>query len=157
MDLTYWEDFEIGQVFRYGRKHVEREEMLAFARQFDPHPLHLDGDAARAAGLRDIRASGFQVCGFCMRMMVDERLKRSASQGSPGIEELRWLLPVHPGDTLTVRQEVVAKRRHPRRPEVGFCSSNFDILNQDGDVVMRMFSAGIFRLRNPEAPMEEQA
>ncbi len=157
MSMTYWEDFQVGQVYRFGRKDVNREEMLAFAERFDPHPLHLDRDAAQAAGFRDIRASSFQVCGFCMRIMVDERLKGSASQGSPGVDELRWLLPVYPGDSLTVHQEILGKRRHPRRPEMGFCNSSFELRNQDDAVVMRMFSAGIFKLRNPEAPMEEQA
>ncbi|MCH8506302.1 MAG: MaoC family dehydratase N-terminal domain-containing protein [Ectothiorhodospiraceae bacterium] len=157
MELKYWEDFQIGETFRFGEKLVSREEMLDYARRFDPHPLHLDRDAAIAAGLRDIRASTFQVCCFCMRMMVDDRLKGSTSQGSPGVQELRWLLPVYPGDRLEVRQEVLSKRRHPRRPEVGFCNSGFELRNQDAEVVMRMFSAGIFKLRDPGAPMEEQA
>ncbi|MCC5859380.1 MAG: hypothetical protein JJT90_14570 [Ectothiorhodospiraceae bacterium] len=157
MTLTYWEDFQVGQEYRYGHKEVSRDEMLAYARRFDPHPLHLDQEAALAAGLKDIRASSFQVCGFCMRIMVDERLKKSTSLGSPGVDELRWLLPVYPGDRLTMRQEILGKRRHPRRPEVGFCNSSFELLNQDDAVVMRMFSAGMFRLRDPNASMEEKA
>lgn len=150
-DKLHWEDFEPGNSFSYGRKTVTREEILVFAREFDPQPFHLDDHAASQSHFGGLVASGWQTGAFCMRLIVDNVLSRSTSMGSPGITSLRWLVPVRPGDTLTVRQTILRKTRHPRRPEMGFVDSRFEALNQNIQVVLRMESAGLFRLRHPAA------
>lgn len=154
MALIYWENIIPGEVSEFGSKTVDRKEMLAFAGEYDPHPLHLDEQAARAAGHQDLVASGWQVSCFCMRMMVDERLRDSTSQGSPGIDSLRWLKPVYPGDKLHVRQEVISSKLHPRRLDVGFVNSVFELINQRAEIVMRMHSGAMFLRRQSGA--EEQ-
>ncbi len=86
-----------------------------------------------------------------MRMLVDNELRHSSSMGSPGVKVLRWLKPVHPGDTLSVRRETLHKTRHPRRAELGFVDSRFEVINQRSEVVLRMESSGLFLLREPQA------
>lgn len=148
-DKLYWEDFRPGETATYGEKHVTRAEIIAFAEEFDPQPFHLDDAAATATHFGGLVASGWQSCGFLMRMLVDNVLCRAASMGSPGVQALRWLRPVRPGDVLSVRQKTLARTRHPRRPELGFVDSTFEMLNQDRKVVLRMRSSGLFLVRDP--------
>src|SRR6476620_4343373 len=114
----FWEDFPVGQVREFGAYLVTREAVLAFAAQFDPQPFHLDDAAAEASLFKRLAASGWHTCAMTMRLMCDGYLNDSAGLGSPGIENLRWLKPVYPGDTLRAWMEVVEARRMYSRPSV---------------------------------------
>lgn len=126
---------------------VTREAVLAFAQQFDPQPFHLDDSAAEASLFGRLSASGWHTCAMTMRMMCDHYLLRSASLGSPGIEAVRWLKPVYPGDTLSVRLQILEARPMSSRPGVGLMKSSWIVRNQDQEAVMTMESWGMFRRR----------
>jgi acyl dehydratase len=144
-----WEDFTPGRVFELGRTTVEREAVLAFARDFDPQPFHLDDAAAEASLFGRLAASGWHTCAMVMRLMCDGYLNDSASLGSPGIDQLRWLKPVYPGDKLSVRMEVLESRPMKSRPQVGLVLSRWQVANQDGIEVMTMQGWGMFGRRTP--------
>ncbi|MBU6457860.1 MAG: MaoC family dehydratase [Bradyrhizobium sp.] len=118
MTLTF-EDFQPGPFGSFGPRHVTREEILAFAAEFDPQPMHLDEEAARHSMLGGLAGSGWHLCSIMMRMMFDGFLGRTASLGSPGVNELRWLAPLRPGDDLTLDVEIVEARVSRSRPEIG--------------------------------------
>ena len=148
----FWEDFPVGQVREFGSHLVTREAVLAFAREFDPQPFHVDDAAAEASLFGRLAASGWHTCAMAMRMMCDAYLLESASLGSPGLEKLSWKKPVYPGDTLHVRLEVLESRGLASRPDVGMIRSRWDVTNQDGDAVLTMEGFGMFRRREPVAP-----
>jgi acyl dehydratase len=148
----FWEDFPVGQVREFGAYAVTREAVLAFAREFDPQPFHLDDAAAEASLFGRLAASGWHTCAMAMRMMCDAYLLESASLGSPGLEKLSWKKPVYPGDTLHVRLEVLESRGLASRPEVGMIRSRWDVMNQADDTVLTMEGFGMFRRRTPAAP-----
>lgn len=143
----YWEDFPPGAVREFGAMTVTREAALDFARQFDPQPFHLDDAAAEASLFGKLSASGWHTCAMAMRMMCDAYLLDAASLGSPGIDHLKWLAPVYPGDTLHVRFTVVEARPMASRPEVGLVRSHWQVLNQHDAVVLTMEGWGMFRRR----------
>jgi acyl dehydratase len=143
----YWEDFPAGHVMDFGGMAVEREAVLAFARQFDPQPFHLDDAAAEASLFGRLSASGWHTCAMAMRMMCDHYLLESASLGSPGIDALRWLKPVHPGDTLFVRMEILQARPMNSKPGVGLTRSHWTVRNQHQEPVLTMEGWGMFRRR----------
>ena len=140
-ETTRWfEDFTEGEVISLGARTVSRDEIVAFARLWDPQPMHLDeagGDASLLAGLS---ASGWHTGCVLMRLFVDNLLEGSASLGSPGIERLKWIRPVHPDDTLTATMRVVETRTSASRPRMGLIRGLFEVANQSGAVVMRMES-----------------
>jgi acyl dehydratase len=148
----YWEDFHVGEVREFGNYRVTREAVLAFAREFDPQPFHLDDAAAEASLFGRLAASGWHTCAMAMRMLCDAYLLESASLGSPGIESLKWLAPVYPGDTLSVRFTVLESRPLASRPGVGLIRSSWRVLNQDGVTVLTMEGHGMFRQRAVPAP-----
>ncbi len=148
----FWEDFPVGQVREFGAYRVTREAVLAFAREFDPQPFHLDDAAAEASLFGRLAASGWHTCAMAMRMMCDAYLLDSASLGSPGLEKLSWKKPVYPGDTLHVRFEVLESRSLGSRPGVGMIRSRWEVINQDGDTVLTMEGFGMFGRRKPAAP-----
>ena len=143
----HWEDFPVGQVREFGHYEVTREAVLAFAREFDPQPFHLDDAAAEASLFGRLAASGWHTCAMAMRMMCDAYLLDSASLGSPGIDNLRWTRPVYPGDVLHVRLEVVEARPMASRPSVGIVRSRTSVLNQNDETVLTMEGAGMYRRR----------
>ncbi len=145
----YWEDFTVGRVIRLGSIAVTREATLAFARQFDPQPFHLDDAAAEASLFRRLSASGWHTCAMTMRLMCDGYLNDSAGLGSPGIDELRWLKPVYPGDTISAEMTVLEARVMNSKPHVGLVLSRWRVFNQDGDDVMTMQGWGMFAVRHP--------
>ena len=147
----YWEDFPVGNVREFGAYQVTREAVLAFASQFDPQPFHLDDEAAKASLFGALSASGWHTCAMAMRMMCDDYLLESSSLGSPGIDNLRWLKPVRPGDTLSVRLTVLEARPMNSRPHVGLVQSQWEVLNQQRVVVLTMTGWGMFGRRNPGA------
>jgi acyl dehydratase len=148
----FWEDFPVGQVREFGHHEVSRDAVLAFARQFDPQPFHLDDDAAEASLFGRHSASGWHTCAMAMRMMCDGYLLESASLGSPGIEKLNWLKPVFPGDVLHLRIEVLEARPMTSRPSVGLVRSRTTVLNQNDDAVLSMEGVGMFRRRGAATP-----
>ena len=148
MTKYYWEDFPVGQVREFGAMPVTRDDVLDFARKFDPQPFHVDDAAAEASLFGRLAASGWHTCAMAMRMMCDEYLLESSSLGSPGLESLKWLKPVYPGDTLSVRLTTLDARPMNSRPEVGLVRSKWEVLNQHREPVMAMEGWGMFRRRN---------
>lgn len=150
MDTTtlYWDDIEPGRVLAYGARTVSREEIMRFAHEFDPQPFHVDPAAAARSPFHGLIASGWHTAALVQRMLVDNLLAHSSCVGSPGLKALRWLRPVRPGDTLSVRQEILRKTRHPHRPEVGFVDTRIDVENQHAEIVMDMEFSALFRLRS---------
>ena len=145
--IYHWEDFPAGSVREFGRVLVTREAVLAFAQQFDTQPFHLDDKAAEASIFGKLAASGWHTCSMAMRMMCDDYLLVSSSMGSPGIDNLRWLKPVYPGDTLSVRLKVLAARPMVSRATVGLVQFGWEVLNQDGTVVLTMQGWNMFGRR----------
>jgi acyl dehydratase len=145
--IHFWEDFPVGDVRDFGAQPVTREAVLEFARQFDPQPFHVDEDAARESLFGGLCASGWHTCAMAMRMMCDGYLLDSASLGSPGIDRLRWLQPVFPGDTLRMRMTVLAARPMASRPTVGLVQSLWEVRNQHDAPVLTMEGWGMFRRR----------
>ena len=143
----WWEDFPAGSVREFGATPVTRDAVIAFAAEFDPQPFHLDDAAAEASLFGRLSASGWHTCAMTMRMICDDHLLEAASLGSPGIDSLRWTKPVYPGDTLSVRLEVLEARPMGSRPEVGLLRQRWQVLNQDREVVMTMEGWGMIRRR----------
>ncbi|HYS50006.1 MAG TPA: MaoC family dehydratase [Xanthobacteraceae bacterium] len=136
MSLAHWEDFVAGSVAHYGPRLITREEIVAFAAQFDPQPMHLDEEAARATMLGGLAASGWHTCCIQMRMIADGFVLDSSSLGSPSVDEVKWLKPVRPGDRLTVRATVLQTRASNTRRGMGLVKMLFETLNQSGERVM---------------------
>jgi acyl dehydratase len=144
-DYTF-EDFEPGQVYELGTRTVTEDEIVAFAREWDPQPFHVDSEAAKDSVFGGLIASGWQTGAIWMRMYVDSMLG-AAARGSPGIEGLRWLAPVRPGDTLSGRLTVLDVSPSATRPDRGTIRIRGEMVNQDGVTVMAMTSRGHFGRR----------
>lgn len=144
----YWEDFPVGQVTEFGGMTLTQEEIMRFARDFDPQPFHVDAEAAKHSMFGGIIASGWHTCGLAMRMMCDAYLLEAASLGSPGVENIRWLKPVRPGDTLRVRCVVLEARPLESKPHVGIVRNRWEVLNQNNEEVMQMEGYGMFKRRS---------
>ena len=147
-ELTF-DDFEPGQVLELGSVDVTEDEIIDFARQFDPQPFHVDPEAAAESVFGGLIASGWHTGSMWMRLYVDNMLGSASAQGSPGIEELRWLTPVRPGDTLHGRLTVLETTPSERRPDRGTVRIRGEMINQDGVTVLSMVSRGHFG-RRPE-------
>ncbi len=143
----YWEDFRPGETAEIGRHTFTEEEIVAFARAYDPQPFHTDPDAARASFFGGLIASGWHTCAVAMRLMVEGYIGRSASLGSPGVENIRWLAPVRPGDTIAYRRVILEARPSESKPGMGLVRSRTEALNQRGEIVMTMEGWGMFRRR----------
>jgi acyl dehydratase len=143
----YWDDFVVGSVRDFGAMPVTREAALAFARDFDPQPFHLDDEAAATSLFGRLAVSGWHTCAMAMRMMCDAYVLESSSLGSPGIDNLRWLKPVFPGDTLSMRLTVLAARPMNSRPGVGLVQSRWEVFNQQREAVLSMEGWGMYRMR----------
>lgn len=151
MQVAHWEDFEVGETVTFGRTAVTKDEMIGFARQYDPQPFHIDETAARQTMVGGLVASGWHTCALLMRMICDGYLLESASLGSSGVNEVKWLKPVRPGDVLTARYTVKEKRAVEDRPDEGICRLLYDVRNQGGETVMTMDWPQLFRRRAPDA------
>lgn len=143
----HWEDYAPGQVNEYGPHHVSRDEIVEFAREFDPQPFHLDEEAAKQTMFGGLAASGWHTCCLFMRMIADGFVNDSASMGAPGVDEVKWLMPVRPGDDLTLRATVLDKRVSKSKPDMGFVRFRFEMLNASGAVVMILESSLMQGLR----------
>jgi acyl dehydratase len=150
----YWEDLQPGQPRDLGTVTMSAEEIKDFARQFDPQPFHVDEEAGRRSIFGSLCASGWHTCALAMKLTVENFLSEAASLGSPGVENLRWLKPVYPGDMLRLRQTVVESRALRSRPEVGLVRSRWEMFNQNGEQVLLMEGYGMFRRRHPASPEE---
>jgi acyl dehydratase len=147
-DLIYWEDLQPGEALEIGSHTFTAEEIIAFARQFDPQSFHTDPAAAKQSVFGGLIASGWHTCAIAMRLMVDKYIGRSASLGSPGLDNIRWLAPVRAGDTITYRRRIIAARPSGSRPGAGLIQTRWEALNQRGETVMTMEGWGMFRRRN---------
>jgi acyl dehydratase len=147
MPELYFEDLRAGQVVELGSRTVTEEEIISFARLWDPQPFHVDPEAAKASVFGGLIASGWHTGAMWMRLYVDSLLDGAASMGSPGIEELRWLAPVRPGDTLSGRLTVLETTPSERRPDRGTVRIRGEMVNQDDVVVLSMTSRGHFGRR----------
>jgi len=134
--ILCFEDFQPGHFGTFGPRHVTREEIIAFAAEYDPQPMHLDEDAARQTLLKGLAGSGWHLCALMMRMLCDGFLLRTASMGAPGIEELNWLAPLRPGDDLTLDVHVVDKRELRSRPDIGVVNMRVEIRNASGQKLL---------------------
>ena len=143
----YFEDFEPGQVIPVGSRTLGEGEVIAFARQFDPQPFHVDAVEAAKSHYGGIIASGWHTCSIMMRMMVDGFLSEAASMGSPGVDEIRWLKPVRPGDTLTVTTTVMDVRPSASKPDRGVVHTMWEAKNQHGETVATVKGMGMFMRR----------
>ena len=152
-DITYfWEDMAVGQVRDLGTISPSREDIIAFASQFDPQPFHLDDAAGAASVFGGLCASGWHTCSMAMRLMVTNFLQQTSSLGSPGLENIQWKKPVYPNDTLRLQTTVLETKPMGRRPDVGMTRNLWEMFNQHGDKVLHMEGWGMFRRRHPATP-----
>jgi acyl dehydratase len=146
-----YEDFEVGSVRSYGPRRVTREEIVEFAAEFDPQPMHLDEEAANKSMLKGLSASGWHSCAIMMRMIYDGFLNESSSLGAPGVDEVRWIRPVRPDDELTIKLTCLEKRDMKSRPHVGVVRHALEMTNAKGETVMTSAYSGFFGKRSPGA------
>ena len=145
--MIWWEDFRVGEHSEMGRHTFSAEEIVAFGRQFDPQPFHIDPQAARQSPFGGLIASGWHTCAVGMRLMVDQYIGRTVSLGSPGIEDIRWPKPVRAGDTLTYSRTVIESRASTSRAGVGLVKHRWEALNQAGETVLTMEGWGMYGRR----------
>lgn len=143
----YFDDLPVGFTFETASRQIPLEEMVAFARQFDPQPFHVSEEAARDTIYGGLIGSGFQTLIVGFLLTLDANIWNEASLGSPGVDNLRWLKPVRPGDTLQVKAEVVGSELSKTRPGIGRTQMRYDTFNQDGDKVMTYTTTHILRRR----------
>jgi acyl dehydratase len=148
-EVLHFEDFVPGEVATYGAHLLTREEIIEFASEFDPQPFHLDEVAAKDTMLGGLAASGWHACAILMRLNCDGFLNRSTSMGAPGIDEVKWLMPLRPGVTLGVRRSCIEARPSRSRPEMGFVKFHFELTTAGGDVVMTQTCSIMFGRRVP--------
>jgi acyl dehydratase len=150
----YWEDLAPGSVRDLGSVTVSAEEIKDFAEQFDPQPFHLDEAAGRRSIFGNLCASGWHTCALAMKLTVENFLTESSSMGSPGLENLRWLKPVYPGDTLHLRHTILESRPLRTRTDTGLVRAGWEMSNQNGEKVLEMEGYGMFRRRHPATAQE---
>jgi acyl dehydratase len=149
IDDRYFEDYAPGAVYEYGYVTVTEADILDFARQFDPQPMHVDPEFAARGPFHGLIASGWHTAGIMMRMFVDHYLSRVASLASPGLDELRWPAPVRPGASLRLRATVVEARRSRSKPDRGLVRTQSELFNQNDEVVLRVTAMNIISARPP--------
>lgn len=152
--MRYFEDFQAGEVMTYQGPALSEQDIIEFAAQWDPQPFHIDPDAARQSIFGGLIASGWHTMAVTMRMMCECYILDAASLGSPGVDAVRWLQPVRPGDTLSLRMTVRSTRRSRSKPDRGLVFSDTEVLNQNGDVVMSFNGMGMFKTRSQPAGEE---
>jgi len=145
----YFEDYVPGSVHEFGRITIEEDGIVAFGKQFDPQLFHTKPEDAKSTIYGGLIASGWHTASLMMRECVRHYLPRAASLGSHGVDELRWNLPVRPGDTLSVRVTILEASRSRSKPDRGIVQSLFEVLNQDGNVVMSAKGVNFISCRLP--------
>jgi acyl dehydratase len=146
----YFEDYPVGEVAEFGDYPVSEQEVVDFATRYDPQPFHIDAQAARGTIYGGLISSGWMTASCAMRMMVDHYISPLASMGSPGIDELRWLRPVRPGDRLRMRVSVVDVRASQSKPDRGMVQFLEEVVNQEGTTIMTLKGFGMYA-RRPSA------
>ena len=149
--MLHWEDFQPGAVAVYGPRLVTREEIVAFAAEFDPQPMHLDEAAASATMLGGLAASGWHSCCLIMRMIADGFILDSSSMGGPGVDEVRWLAPLRPGTRVHVRSTVLDTRASESRPDMGLVKFLFEVLDEADATLTTLNTTLMFGRRQPGA------
>ncbi len=148
--MRYFEDFKEGEIIELGSRTVTQEEIIEFATEFDPQPFHIDPEKAKSSMFGSLIASGWHTGSMFMRMFAEKVLNDTISLGSPGLDEIRWLKPVRPGDTISVRYVVVETRPSNSRPNVGIVRSRSEVYNQHGELVCTISAANLFGRRPVE-------
>jgi acyl dehydratase len=143
----FFEDFRPGEVLEFGDYLVTEEEIVDFAKRYDPQPFHVDPDAAGKSIYGGLIASGWLTGSIVMRLLVDHFISPLSSMGSPGADEIRWTKPVRPGDRLKLRVTVVETRRSHSKPDRGIVQVQEEAINQDGETVMSIRGMGLYRCR----------
>jgi acyl dehydratase len=153
MRRLYFEDLVPGSTITHGPRTITRQEIVAFAAEFDPQPFHLDEEAAKKTMLGGLAASGWHTCAIMMRLLYDGFIqgKNAASMGAPSVDEVKWLKPVRPGDALSMRLTLLDKRESRSRPDMGFVQCRCELLNQHDEVVLEAIYPGMFAKRSREA------
>ncbi len=149
-DLLHYEDYALGQTGEHGVYEVTADEIKDFARRWDPQPFHLDEEAGRQSLMGALCASGWHVCAMMNRLMVDGYVNHSASMGSFGLSEVRWLKPVFPGDRLSLRWTVTDRRISSRRPEMGILTMHFELFDQKREAKLTGDGVNLFRVRGAQ-------
>lgn len=144
----FWEDFLPGQVFEHGSRTLGEDEIIRFAREWDPQRYHTDPEAARTTPFGGLIASGWQSCAVAMRLMCDAYLLETSCVGSPGIDEIRFLKPVRPGDTLRFRSTVLESTPSRSRPDRGTITFRWELLNQNGEIALSMLGKQFYLKRS---------
>jgi acyl dehydratase len=150
-DTKYFEDHVAGSSSEFGSVLVEEQEIVEFARRYDPQVFHVDPEAAGKPSFAGLVASGLHTVALATRMIVDNELSRTANLGSPGFDELRWWKPVRPGDVLSVRRTITETRRSRSKPDRGVVKSLVEVFNQRGEVVTSWKGAIIVRCKGENA------
>lgn len=154
--MEYFEDMVVGTRHSFGSYAVTREEVIDFASKYDPQAFHLDDADAAKTHFGRLSASGWHTCAMTMAMLVENmKSRKHAGLGSPGVDNLRWIKPVYPGDTLRVESELIEKRRSKSRPEMGLIKTHMNTFNQNDEVVMEMTSNAMVSVRDPHAPIDQ--
>lgn len=149
-DLIHFEDMSPGTEYPLGPKQVTAEEIVEFASEYDPQPMHLDAGAGEATILGGLAASGWHSCAMMMRMMSDSYLLRAAAEGAPGLDYVKWKRPVLAGDVLSGETRVLDRRQSKSRPEIGIVSLRHELRNQRGETVLVSENPVMLRLRAKE-------
>lgn len=147
MGEKWFEDYVVGTTAEHGSVRVEEAELVDFGRRFDPQPFHVDRDAAATGPFGGLIASGWHTCALMMRLFAREYLSPISSLGSPGVDELRWLRPVRPGDQLTLRTTVEEARPSRSKPDRGLVRTRVELIGPGGDVVLRLVAMNLIRAR----------
>ena len=148
-DLLHYEDFPEGLVIPLGTYHLSKDEVIAYAREWDPQPFHLDEEAAKQSVLGGLAASGWQSSAILVRLSVEGYANRSAAMASNSMEECRWLKPVYAGETLTGRATVLSRRVSSKRPEMGILKMRFELLSAAGELKVDIVGVQFMKVRNP--------
>ena len=147
MSERWFEDYVPGTTAEHGPLRVAEDDVVDFGRRFDPQPFHVDAEAAAAGPFGGLIASGWHTCALMMRLLADEYLSPVSSLGSPGVDELRWVAPVRPGDELTLRTTVAAARLSRSKPDRGMLRTRIELVGTDGDVVLRLLAMNLVSTR----------
>lgn len=149
MFKIFFEDLELGKSDRFGAYEVTRDEVVDFAKKYDPQPFHIDEEMAKQSVFGGLCASGWHTCAMTMRILVDHMTDQGlASMGSPGVDGIKWKKPVFPGDTLSVSGEVLEKRESESRPNLGLIKSNYRVFNQKDELVMEVVTNAMILKRD---------
>ncbi len=147
MSTIYFEDMTVGKSYEFEGPTLTEADIIEFALKYDPQPFHIDPEEAKDTFFKGLAASGWQTAGIYMKMLVDGLLNQTVSMGSPGVDQLRWVKPVRPGDTLKAQFTIIEARPSTSRPDMGIIRSESQVFNQHNEVVMTLTNSGFFGRR----------